>query len=78
MMADLLEVTTAEKIAELKRELEMRYRVYGRSHPGNATRKMTRVQQRQVDIMAAILMDYETMAEMQANRGYNLGGSNGG
>lgn len=77
-MADLLEVTTAEKIAELKRELEMRYRVYGRSFPGQATRKMTRVQQRQVDVLAAILMDYETMAQMQADRGYNLGGSSAG
>lgn len=50
-MNDLLPVTTGEKIAEVKREIDMRYRVYGLNKSAR--------QQRQIDIMQAILDDYE-------------------
>lgn len=49
-------VTTQDKIAELKRELAMRHRVYP-SLPGGAVKEAERM--RQIQVMEAMLADYE-------------------
>jgi hypothetical protein len=56
-MTQLFEVSVEEKIAALRREIELRIRVYGRYVTEG---KMTKTKaDRELEIMQAILKDYE-------------------
>lgn len=55
MSIDLLPITPADKLSELKRELEMRRHVYGKG--GTISGK----NQRRIEVLEAIIKDYEAM-----------------
>jgi hypothetical protein len=63
MPSQLFEVSTEEKIAALRREIEMRIRVYGRYvDEGKMSKSKAH---REIEIMQAILADYEAQARWQ-------------
>lgn len=68
-------ITTADKYREVRRELAYRRNVF-RNRVGDG--KMSRTQAaRRIEIMTAIVRDYERLLEQEANREANRGSGGG-
>ena len=63
---NLFEVSLEEKIAALKREIELRERVYGR-YVAEGKMKQSKAH-REIEIMQAILADYQRTEGQQAEQ----------
>jgi hypothetical protein len=61
--------TPAEKAAEIEREIDVRVRIYSRSHPGRRD-KLSATQLRRVEILEEIAREYREQAERERSGGW--------